>query len=140
MNWGLKIVIGLGAFMIFIVAAGVYMVSHDSDSLVDNDYYEKSLTYDEVYVSKENLEKDGAKPTIKVRNDTLYIHFVHADNQGELQFKRPSDGKLDVTLPFATKTNDFQLPVSTFTKGSWDLDVNWKSNSKTYLSSHPLFL
>lgn len=140
MNWGLKIVIGLGAFMIFIVAAGVYMVSHDSDSLVDNDYYEKSLAYDEVYLSKENLENDDAKPIIKVSNDTLFIHFVHADNHGELQFKRPSDGKLDVTLPFATKTNNLQLPVSTFTKGSWDLDVNWKSNSKSYLSSHHLFL
>ena len=46
MNWGLKIVIGLATFIVFIVSMGIYMVSKDTDSLVDNDYYEKSLSYD----------------------------------------------------------------------------------------------
>ncbi|MEJ5054019.1 FixH family protein [Sphingobacterium sp. MYb382] len=140
MNWGVKIVISLAAFIIFIVASCIYMISRDTDSLEDEDYYEKSLTYDEVYARKSNLEVDKATPIIKVSNDTLYVHFTKSDNQGKLLFKRPSDASLDISLPFATKGETFQLPLSTFVKGSWNLDVAWSNNQKSYLSSHRIFL
>lgn len=140
MNWGVKIVVSLAAFIIFIVASCIYMISRDTDSLEDEDYYEKSLTYDEVYASKSNLEKDKAAPLIKVSNDTLYVQFTKPDNQGKLLFKRPSDASLDIALPFSTKGDTFQLPLSTFVKGSWNLDVAWSSHERSYLSSHRIFL
>ena len=100
MNWGMKIVVGLAAFMIFIVSVGVYMVSRDTDTLLDDDYYEKGLTYDDVYQRKQNLVDDGAKPALKVDRDTLFITFVQYDNKGEIFFRRPSDGSLDQKIPF----------------------------------------
>ncbi|SFT07650.1 FixH family protein [Sphingobacterium wenxiniae] len=139
MNWGVKIIVGLAAFIIFIVGSGIYMVTKNTDTLEEDDYYEKSLTYDDVYNRKQNLLDDAAKPAIKIQQDTLYILFKSNVNKGELQFKRPSDASLDITLPFATTSRQFQLPVSTFKRGNWKLDINWEGDGKAYLSQHSLF-
>ena len=140
MNWGMKIVVGLAAFMIFIVSVGVYMVSRDTDTLLDDDYYEKGLTYDDVYQRKQNLVDDGAKPALKVDRDTLFITFVQYDNKGEIFFRRPSDGSLDQKIPFATSTNVFALPIASFSKGNWSLEITWESNRKPYVDTRPLFI
>lgn len=139
MNWGLKIILGLGTFIVFICGAGIYMVSKNTDSLEDEDYYERSLAYDEVYQRKQNLLKDEARPMVAVKNDTLYISFRQLGNQGELVFKRPSDSRLDVTLPFATKSTHYSLPVASFAKGSWRLEILWRQSDTPYISDHNLY-
>ena len=139
MNWGLKIVLGLACFIVFIVSAGIYMVTKNTDTLEDEDYYEKSLSYDEVYQHKQNLLNDKALPTVRVERDTLYITFSQVNNRGELNFKRPSNNTLDRTLPFATQGTDYQLPVSTFTRGSWRLEISWQHDDVSYISDHSLY-
>lgn len=140
MNWGTKIVFGLAAFMLFIVGSGIYMVTSDSDTLIDEDYYEKSLNYDEVYNRKQNLENDHAKPMISQIQDTLMIVFKTNINKGELSFKRPSDGSLDKVIPFYTNTEVFKLPITTFQKGNWSLEVTWENQGKKYIQTQPLFI
>ena len=103
MNWGSKIILGLGSFMLFIVVTVIYMVSKDSDTLIDENYYETSLSYDEVYNSKQNLIRDNAKPILKLESDSLIIQFIAAENSGNISFKRPSDGSLDQVIPFDVK-------------------------------------
>lgn len=140
MNWGMKIVVGLAVFMSFIVGLGIYMVSKNTDTLEDSDYYERSLTYDDVYIRKQNLVDNKAKPTVAVRADTLYIGFQSAPNSGELRFKRPADARLDQTLTFDTKTKEYVLPLSSFVKGSWSLEIHWTGAAKDYVSTHPIYL
>lgn len=140
MNWGMKIVIGLGTFMLFIVGAGIYMVMQDSDSLLDDDYYEKSLAYDEVYDRKQNLVDDQAKPSVRLEQDTLVIVFKRPINKGQLVFRRPSDGTLDTKIPFYTDTEVFRLPISTFVKGSWSLEISWENNNKAYIDIQSLYV
>jgi|SRR5690606_338620 hypothetical protein len=139
MNWGLKIVLGLGIFIIFIVSAGIYMVTKNTDTLEDEDYYERSLSYDEVYQRKQNLLDDHARPTVSVKNDTLYITFSRPHNRGELIFKRPSDNMLDVALPFVTESQYYRLPVGSFTRGSWRLEISWQQDGTPYTSDHNLY-
>lgn len=139
MNWGIKIILSLGAFMIFIVSAGIYMVSKNTDTLEDDDYYEKSLSYDEVYQRKQNLLDHGARPSVSVKNDTLYISFSQPHNQGELVFKRASDSRLDVTLPFVTENRNYALPAASFAKGSWRLEILWEQGDTLYTSDHNLY-
>src|SRR5690606_31910354 len=111
MNWGMKIVVGMATFMLFIIGAGVYMISKDSDSLLDEDYYEKGLAYDDVYERKQNLLDDGAKPVVRLEKDTLVVVFTRPRNKGQLSFKRPSDGRQDKEIPLYTATEVFKLPV-----------------------------
>lgn len=140
MNWGNKIVVGLAAFMIFIGGSVIYMVTKDSDTLIDEDYYENSLSYDEVYASKQNLINDHAKPGVLLSKDTLTITFVAPHNEGKLVFKRPSDGSLDREIPFSVKDKHYKLPISSFTKGNWVLDISWTQANTSYLHSQSLFI
>ena len=140
MNWGMRIVVGLGAFMQLIVCATVYMVSSDTDTLVEEDYYEKGLSYDEVYDRKQNLQDDDAKPIIQLVNDTLSIVFKTEGIKGTLDFKRSSDGSLDKTIPLYTATKLFKLPVSSLKKGNWSLEINWESHNTKYIDTQSIFI
>ncbi len=140
MNWGMKIVVGLATFMLFIVGAGIYMVTQDSDSLLDDDYYEKGLAYDEVYERKQNLVDDQAKPTVQLEKDTLAIIFRSLGIKGQLSFKRPSDGHQDKQIPLYTATEVFKLPVSSFSKGNWLLEITWENNHKAYMDTQSLYI
>ena len=140
MNWGTKIFLSLAAFMFCIVAAGFYMVTHDSDSLEEDDYYEQGLNYDQAYEKKQNVLNMKETPTVEIRKDTLYIHFVSKVNKGKLLFRKPSDSRLDRELPFQTTGNLFALPISTFDKGMWNLYVDWKNAGNDFLfEEHILF-
>lgn len=140
MNWGTKIFLSLGVFMFCIIGAGIYMVSHDTDTLEDTDYYEQGLNYDQVYNKKSNVVKHHVEPVIKVNQDTLYIQFANVANSGNLIFKRPSDRNIDLQLPFETKTGLYQLPISTLKKGAWNLEIVWKSGGLEFLADHQLHL
>lgn len=48
MNWGTKLIIGMALFMAFIIGLAVFMLNSNADPLVDKDYYEKGLKYDEL--------------------------------------------------------------------------------------------
>lgn len=126
--------------MLFIIGAGIYMVSHDNDTLVESDYYEKGLNYDETFHKKENLLNDHARPKIQLLKDTLLIQFSTTGNKGNLNFKRLDDKSLDLQLPFFSKTNQFKLPVSTFKKGNWNLEIDWVHSDKSYISDHAVFI
>src|SRR5690606_8203824 len=139
MNWGLKIIIGLGAFMLFILSAGIYMVTQDTDTLEHEDYYEKSLAYNEVYQRKQNLIDDNARPTVSVKNDNLHIIFSTLVKWGDLTLKRASNGKLDKSVLFVTQGRHYTLPVSSFTKGSWQLEISLQHDGTPYRSDHNLY-
>ena len=140
MNWGLKIVVGLATFMLFIVGAGVYMITQDSDSLLDEDYYEKGLVYDEVYARKQHLVDDHAKPDVQLQQDTLTIVFTSSGNKGYLSFKRPSDSRQDKKVPLYTATEVFKLPINSFAKGSWLLEISWENNQRTYIDTRTVYM
>lgn len=140
MNWGTKIVLGLGSFMIFIICASVYMVSSDTDTLEEDDYYEKGLSYDDVYDRKQNMQDDDAKPKVQIVNDTLSIVFKSQQIKGNLNLKRPSDGSLDKVIPLFTNTNVYKLPVTTLTKGNWALEINWESNNRKYVDNQSIYI
>lgn len=140
MNWGTKIVVGLGTFMILIVAAAIYMVSSDTDTLIEDDYYEKGLSYDEVIDRKQNLQDDHAKPNVQLINDTLVIVFKTEQIKGSLFLRRPSDGAMDKNIPLFTSSNTFRLPISSLTKGSWILEINWENNDRKYVDIQSIFI
>ncbi|WP_448634517.1 FixH family protein [Pedobacter panaciterrae] len=75
MNWGTKLIIGMLSFMAFIVILAVLMMRSENDALVDNDYYEKGLRYNDQYRQKEQVIKDNASPDIEFSGDNLIIRF-----------------------------------------------------------------
>jgi len=140
MNWGTKIVIGLGSFMLMIVCFCIYMISKDTDTLEEQDYYEQGLNYDAIYVKRQNLLNDKALPQVSTAKDSLRITFKESHNKGTLLFKMPSDASQDIRLAFETSSREYVLPLEDFKKGMWNLSIDWQTQNKLFLSEHKLYL
>jgi len=133
MNWGTKIILGLASFMIFIVVLGIMMFNSKKDALVDTDYYEKGINYNQTYNSKEQTQTDHAKPGILINQDMLLLTFTQKA-AGTIKLMRTSDKNLDIAIPFTSNVNQQVIvPAANLQKGSWRLIITWASNAKNYL-------
>lgn len=141
MNWGTKIIIGMLSFMSFILVLMVLMFRSDTDALVENDYYEKGLKYDETYRLKEQVLLDNAKPEVSVAEKSMTVAFQTA-SRGTIKFVRTSDQRQDRSLDFQTKAgNKIEIPLATLPDGQWKLIVNWKSrDGKAYLNEQEVII
>ena len=126
--------------MTAIVSAGIYMVSHDTDSLEDSNYYEDGLHYDTAYVKKENTLQDNAKATISLLSDSLSIQFVKEINIGVLTLRRPSDRALDKNIAFHTQNNIYRISTRDLQKGVWQVQLDWKCEGVDYLQEQQLYI
>jgi len=135
MNWGTKIVLGMAAFMLFIISMVVYMFkTHGNDALVEDDYYEKGINYDKEYEAKSNTLNDDAAPVIKLSKSQLILQLKDvADYQ--LTLMRPSEAKKDVSSKGKTigDANLIIIDATHLDKGLWSLKLEWRSNGKDYL-------
>ena len=134
MNWGTKIVLGMVAFMLFIISMATYMfMVHDNDSLVDEDYYEKGLSYDQVYKAKENVLNDDAEPIIKINANQIIIQLKDSASY-KLKIMRPVKAKDDIISKGNTigKTNMILVDRANMHNGLWFLELKWISKGKEY--------
>src|SRR5690554_3847479 len=101
MNWGTKIFLTLGVFMVGMVLVGVYMVTKNTDSLEYTDYYERGINFDDVFERRQNLQTHNATPGFEIKGDTLSVRFTQRGNSGDVYFKRASDASKDTQVPFS---------------------------------------
>lgn len=132
MNWGTKLLIGMGLFMAFIITLAVLMIKSGSDDLVDKDYYQKGIEYDKDYERKSQMQKDQAEPEISV-GDSLRIVF-NKPATGIVRILHPSDNKKDRVVSLNSGiANELAIPLTDITEGHWKLIIEWKSNEKEYM-------
>ncbi|TKC12392.1 nitrogen fixation protein FixH [Pedobacter polaris] len=134
MNWGTKIVLGMITFMLFIICMVVYMFSvHGNDALVDEDYYEKGINYNQEYNAKQNVITDGAQPKITVSNSQIIIQLKDSANY-ELKLMRPSTTKNDIKDKGNTvgDSNLILIGTKNMHSGLWFLELKWTCNGKNY--------
>lgn len=133
MNWGTKLIIGMALFMAFIVALGILMFRSDTDALVDNDYYEKGIHYNEEYDSKERVKTDLAKPLLEIKGNELLLTFT-SSAVGDLKLMRLDDKKLDRNIKFESNANhQVSIPSGLLAKGRWNLIIHWISGGRDYI-------
>jgi len=141
MNWGTKLIIGMLSFMAFIVILAVLMMRSEKDALVDNDYYEKGLRYNDQYRQKEQVIKDNASPDIEFSGDNLIITFK-TQAAGTLKIMRTAKKSMDKMMNFKTDSAASVMLRSTdLAKGHWKFIIQWKAeNGKTYLSEQEVLM
>lgn len=140
MNWGVRIIVVLGAFMLFIIGSVVYMLSADSDELEEKDYYEQALNYDERYDKNKNTLRDKAEPTIKVKEEKLILDFPFVVHSGKVELKRPSSQVQDQEMMLSGQDNNYVIDVSQLTSGRWKCIIEWKSEETDYRFEKDIFL
>jgi|SRR6185503_9714976 hypothetical protein len=132
LNWGKGLILGMGAFMLYITTMGVYMFRQAPDDF-DHQYYEKGLAFDSVYNQEKQVFTDKVQPKIKFDRNNLYVNFIEPAD-GSILFQRLADPNLDKLLAFKSDSgNVVNVPLNAFSRGRWDLTFTWKNGGKKYI-------
>ena len=99
----------------------------------DHQYYEKGLAFDSVYNQEKQVFTDKVQPKIKFDRNNLYVNFIKPAN-GSIQFQRLADPGLDKLIAFNSDSgNVVNVPLSSFSRGRWDLTLSWRNGDKKYI-------
>jgi len=142
MNWGTKIVLGMIAFMMFIVGMVVYMFHvHGRDALIEENYYEKGINYNAEYNAKQNVLNDDTKPKITITKTQIIIQ-VKDSAKYDLVLMRPANSNDDVKLKGQTTgtANLILVDKTKMPKGMWFLNLQWHASGKDYLFKNNITL
>lgn len=139
-NWGHKLVFFASAFMLFVVVM-VYKISTQKVELVDKNYYENGIRYQEE-INKYSASKD-TKHTIDFSlTEQKLVFQISPSNtiSGEMHFYRPSDAALDFSKAFAVDQNGkHEFSTVDLKKGPWKVTYEWKSGD-TLMAAEKQFI
>lgn len=142
MNWGTKIVMGMFAFMLFIVGMVIYMFHvHGRDALIEENYYEKGINYNAEYDAKQNVLHDDARPKITITHTQIVIQLKDSA-QYELVLMRPDNSYDDVKRKGNTTGASHLILVdkTKMAKGMWFMNLSWHAGGKAYLFKNNITL
>lgn len=146
-NWGTGLVIGMAAFMIFILQYVIRVQIDDKydNELVTTDYYQKEIHIDDNYNAEKNALKLGEKLNIKIQDNGVSINFPDEWESekvnGTISLYRPSDQKLDHSLPIQlTDSNNLLIPKNLLAGGRWDISLSFNYENTSYLKKETLNL
>lgn len=135
-NWGTGIVLA----MLIMVSGMIYLVSiavrQDYD-LVDNDYYQKSVNYQQHIEEVKNTAALSEKIKFEQSADTLKITFPNLGNaeeySGEIHFYSPVEEKRDETFKLKLNSNFSQsIGLKTLKSGRYTVKIDWSVNKISY--------
>jgi len=135
-SWGTGIVIGIIVFVVISITMTVIFMTQDV-SLVSDNYYEKSLSYQEEIdkQSRTNSLDDQVKINFngEIINILFPVEYLNSNISGEIYFYRPSDPNLDFKMPLDLNEEGNQMIlVKDFEKGFWRVKLNWTMNGNGY--------
>ncbi len=138
-NWGTGIVLGMIAFIGFIMFMVITMMTdknYDHD-LVTEAYYERDLAYQtEIDAEK---KANGLSAQIQYEKTSEGIWFTFPQELGEntyegtVEMYRPSNEKLDYKLPLKLTDLKMLVPDDQLVDGFWKVSIHWKMNGEDYL-------
>lgn len=138
-NWGTGLVIGMIAFIAFIMYMVTTMMTDDryNHDLVTEEYYEKDLQYQKE-IDAESKGNTFSVPVRTERSDQgLVLYFPPEVDSGKVNGKvslyRPSNERLDFDLPLVVSNGSMLIPNARLLDGRWDIRVDWEYQGENYL-------
>lgn len=134
-NWGHGVMLGLGAFMAFILTL-IYLADESGD-LVSDDYYEEALVYQEHGIDARNRANSlPNKPNILHQANGINIQFpveIKPDS-GQVYMMRGAFKADDVMLPLKLNSrNQILVPAAQLKAGEYDMNLSWYVEGQPYL-------
>jgi hypothetical protein len=135
-NWGTGIFVVIVLFLLAVIAFFIFINTLDIN-LVEDNYYEKELAYQERIDKINNTAALAGEINISVEPGILTIRFPAIDSAftpvGKIWLYRPSDPKKDVILPLELdKTYQQVLDISKMDKGKWTIKLEWEMGGRDY--------
>jgi len=143
-NWGTGIVIAL----IVMISGMIYLVSiavrQDYD-LVDKDYYQKSVNYQQHIEEVKNTAELTEKIRLEQTTDSLKLIFPKLssiqDYSGEIHFYSPVEEKRDETLKLKLDSNFSQLiSLKSLNPGRYTVKIDWSVGKVSYYQEEEITL
>jgi hypothetical protein len=143
-NWGTGIVIGIVAFVVMSITMTIIFMTQDV-SLVSDNYYEKSLSYQEEIDKQNRTKLLNEEVEINYNGDVISILFpsdyISGKMNGEIYFYRPSDQKMDFKIPLRLSETGTQIiPTQNIEKGFWRLKLNWEMDGNGYCNEKAIIV
>lgn len=134
MNWGKKLMIGMGLFMVFIACLGAIMIMKgDDDALIEKDYYEKGQAFDKDYNKKQRAIDDMVIPSIHTNEFGVTITFPVLVKY-KILCRRMSDSQMDKIFEGSTnEERSIQIQKGELEPGPWLLRMDYTTDGKNYL-------
>jgi len=138
-HWGWGIVIGMTAFIGFILFFITKMITdkqYDYD-LVTEEYYKKEMYYQQEIDAEKNLQLLSAAITGKKTKGGWLLQFPEdfpsSAIKGTVKLYRTSNKKLDFELPLALEDQQLLIPDYKLLEGRWNIIIDWKYNKNDFL-------
>lgn len=138
MNWGKKIIL---SFVLFIglIFTLVYISVNTDFYLVEEDYYEQELAYEDQIQRIKNHDSLADKPIFKIdrREFTAALTFpselVDQMVEGSILFYRSNSARLDKKFDLSlNEEGEFVVDISKFSVGAWKVKIKWADGQKEY--------
>jgi len=143
-NWGTGIFIFLIIFFVFIFSF-IYYATKQKVNLVEDNYYEKELAFQDQIDKNKNTEPFKDLITFIQLDGMLKMTFPESLNSriadGNIHFYRPSDYEKDVIIPLELDTLGTQyFDSSLLEKGRYVIKLSWSIDSVDYYLEKPVFI
>lgn len=138
-NWGTGIVIGIISFMSFILYFVIKMSTDNKfhHDLVTEEYYAKEMAYQTEIDAETNTFNLKEEIQGKRTNEGWLLSFPKELNptkiQGKVFLYRPSNQKLDFSLPITMSGNNLLIPEKFLVDGRWNITIDWNYENTNYL-------
>ncbi|MFZ1227578.1 MAG: FixH family protein [Saprospiraceae bacterium] len=135
MNWGHGI---LAVIILFVLGIGsmVYVSSRQKIEMMDDQYYERELKHQSLIDGEENLNKAHGHITIYDSTKYLVVHIsenvTDSLQEGNLNFLRPADKRLDRNIELIPNNGVQLIPKSSLVKGNHNVRVSWTNGVTPY--------
>ncbi len=143
-NWALLVPAFYISFVIVLVAFVIWS-SYQKVELVDKNYYDKDLVYQQ-HIDKvdrtnnltENMFISSAENNIIIRFPS---NFGKEKITGKINLFRPSSSALDVAFEVKPDSTGIQMIESTkLAKGLWKIKIDWNVNNTSYYNEQSIVL
>lgn len=145
MNFGHKIGIFYGLFVVFMITLVTLCIKQKDISLVSDDYYKQEIDYQAEIEKQHNAEQLASPVQIGYAGEKQQVAISFPEEQmgatGKVKFYRPSDAKKDFSVVLTLKEATEQvIPVSHLAKGLWVVKIEWEKAGKAYLKEQKIVL
>jgi hypothetical protein len=135
------------AYVIFVVAtlSFVFFTFTVKFDLVVPEYYSETLVYQNQIDRESNSLALNEPISWEIEENMLLIRIpqelIQTEVTGILTMYKASNASMDQTFEVSLNDDGTQsIPLNTFAKGKWELQVKIASDGKEYYSEFPIFL
>ncbi len=145
-RWPLGIGIVVVLFVLSLIVFLVFALNQRVN-LVEDDYYEKDLRYQQQIERIQRTRKEAAQPEVRYIKTSrqLYLRFRLKNDpqslEGTLHIFRPSDSRMDRKIPLKLNAQAIQfINLSDLPPGYWKLKLDWVNGGAEYYHEQDLII